>query len=188
MDKFRNFEHLANHNTEGVDYDIVVRKVPGSKVAIVAPHGGKMEWSTGKMAADIAGREHSFYVFQGLKKNAFEELHVTSAHFDEPRCLDLLSKADVTVTIHGCRPRQRVVYMSARDKKLQTKLKAAFNKAGVRAVADGSHKYQGGKNPKNICNRNRSGQGVQLEFSRGIRDNPRLVKKCVQAVREGLKP
>ncbi len=188
MDKFRNFEHLARHNEEGVDYDIVVRKVQGSKVAIVAPHGGKMEWSTGDMAADIAGKEHSFYIFKGLKDNAFYELHVTSAHFDEPRCLHLLAKADVTVTIHGCRAAEPVVYMSARDKTLQSKLKAAFNKAGVRAVSDNSHKYQGGKNPQNICNRNRSGQGVQLEFSRGIRDNPRLMEKCVQAVREGLKP
>ncbi|MBU6475148.1 MAG: poly-gamma-glutamate hydrolase family protein [Alphaproteobacteria bacterium] len=188
MDKFRNFSELARHAKEGEDYAIVVREAHGSAVAIVAPHGGRMEWSTGEMAAAIAGRKHSFYVFEGLKDDAFAELHVTSTHFDEPRCLDLLSRAEVTVTIHGCQTPEPVVYMSARDKKLESKLKAAFNKAGVRAVADNSHKYQGGKNPQNICNRNRSGQGVQLEFSRGIRDNPRLVKKCVKAVRESLKP
>ncbi len=186
-DKYKNFVHLARHAEEGVDYDILIRKARGSAVAVVAPHGGKMELRTEEMARAIAGKKHALYVFRGMCKNAFNELHVTSTHFDEPRCLDLVARSDVTVTIHGSRVAEPVVFLSAMDKALQKKLMQAFTKAGVRAVADETHPYQSGKDPRNICNRNRRGQGVQLEFSRGIRDNPRLAAKCVKAVRACLK-
>jgi phage replication-related protein YjqB (UPF0714/DUF867 family) len=186
MDKFDSFTHLARHKKEGADYSITAREVQGSTVAIVAPHGG-METNAAEMAEAIAGDNHNLYIFRSLEgSGGFEEMHITSVHFDEPRCLDLVAKTDVTLTIHASRFREEAVYLSGMDKKLQSKLSEAFNKAGVRAVTEG-HPYQSGTLPENICNRNRQKQGVQLEFSQGIRDNPVLREKCVGIVRDALK-
>ena len=113
-------------------------------------------------------------------------MHITSIHFDEPRCLDLVAKTDVTLTVHASRFKEEVVYLSALDKKLESKLAAAFNAAGVKALIE-DHPYQSGTLPENICNRNRQGQGVQMEFSQGIRDNPVLRETCVRVVRDTLK-
>ena len=72
------------------------------------------------------------------------------------------------------------------DKKLESRLAAAFNAAGVKALTSG-HDYKPGAMPENICNKNRKKQGVQLEFSRGIRNDPALLDKCVRIVRNSLK-
>ena len=185
-DKFGSYTELAKHKKEGEDFAVVVQKVEGCKVAIVAPHGGDIEWPTEKMAADIAGKEHNLYVFKGLCKEAFKELHVTSIHFDDPRALDLVARTDVTLTIHRCRIEEPVVCLSARDKKLQSKLKSAFNKASIKVEID-NHPYQSGKLPENICNKNSRGKGVQIEFSRGICTNPALRETCVKVIREALR-
>jgi phage replication-related protein YjqB (UPF0714/DUF867 family) len=55
-------------------------------VAIIAPHGGKIEPGTSEIAAAIAGDDYSLYRFQGLRDRPREELHITSAKFDEPTC------------------------------------------------------------------------------------------------------
>jgi len=184
-DTFKNFADLASHKKEGTDYAVEVREEPKSAVAIVAPHGGNMEEKTGLMAEQIAADGYNLYVFKGFGQNPLE-MHVTSTHFDEPRAVALVAKTQTTVTIHGCRFTEPVVYLSGRDKKLQSKLMAAFKAAGINASVSG-HPYQSGKKPDNICNRNERGEGVQIEFSRGIRDNDDLRNKCVQAVRESLK-
>ncbi len=187
MDKFKNFSDLARHKKEGEDYSVVVREVADSTVAIVAPHGGKIESNTAEMAQAIAAGNYNLYLFKGvLPEGNFRELHITSTHFDEPRCLELVAKSDVTLTIHGCHVDEPVVYLSALDKKLESSLCAAFNKAGIKALT-GGHPYKTGASPKNICNKNQRQQGVQIEFSRGIRNNPVLRDKCVQVVRESLK-
>lgn len=184
-DKFNNYAHLARHKKEGVHYNVIVREVPQSNVVIVAPHGGSIEWNTERMARDVAANDHNLYVFSGKGGDAFDELHVTSTRFDEPRCVDLVAKTDVTITIHGCRFDEPVVYLGGIDKKLKSKLAAAFKAASIKAVADG-HPYMA-LVPENICNKNKRGQGVQLEFSRGIRDNDELREKCVKVMREVLK-
>jgi phage replication-related protein YjqB (UPF0714/DUF867 family) len=185
-DKFKSYTELAQHKTEGEDFEVIAREVKGSNVAIVAPHGGEIEGPTGKMAAEIAGNDHNLYVFKGLCANAFNELHVTSTRFDDPRALDLIAKTDVTVTLHRCRIEEPVVCLSGRDKKLQSKLTAAFNKASI-PVETENHPYQSGDLPGNICNKNARGAGVQIELSHGICNDPALTKKCVEVIRESLK-
>jgi phage replication-related protein YjqB (UPF0714/DUF867 family) len=184
-DTFKNFADLASHKKEGTDYAVEVREEAKSTVAIVAPHGGSIEENTGAMAEQIAADGYNLYVFKGVGQNSLE-MHLTSTHFDEPRALALVAKTQTTVTIHGCRFTEPVVYLSGRDKKLQSKLMKAFKAAGINASVTG-HPYQAGKKPENICNRNQRGEGVQIEFSRGIRDNAELRDKCVQAVRDSLK-
>lgn len=185
-DLYRNFSELARHRQEGRDFRVIVKDVPKSAVAIVAPHGGNIEWNTAEMAAAIAGTEHSLYVFKGEGKGGgFRNLHLTSIHFDEPRALALVGKAKTAITVHGCRFEEPVVYLSGTDTALEQKLCAAFNAAGIKASIEG-HPYQTGTNPANICNRNRTGKGVQIEFSRGIRDSAQLRQTCVKVVRETL--
>lgn len=186
MDLYKDFSDLAAHQREGRDYRIIVKDVPGSDVAVVAPHGGFIDLHTSGMAQAIAADDHKLYVFEGLEPHCFDTLHITSTHFDEPRALALLAKAETTVTIHGCRGAAPVVYLSGMDKTLEKKLCDAFNKAGIRAEIEG-HPYQSGTKLENICNRNHAGQGVQVEFSRGIRDSAALRDKCVNIVRAALK-
>lgn len=183
--RFNSFAELARHKKEGVDYKITVDKVPGSKIAIVAPHAGYIEWFTSEIARGIAANDHNLYAFEGLQRgDYFYELHVTSTAFTEPRCLNLIAESKTTVAIHGCRGMEPVVYLGGRDRKLRGKLAASFNAAGIKAKVTG-HPYTG-KNKANICNRNKRKKGVQLEFSQGIRDNPALRAKCVQIIRQSL--
>ena len=187
MDKFKNYFDLAAHKKEGRDFAITTREVTGSNVAIVAPHGGHIDRHTEEMAKAIAAEDYSLYVFSGMQsEGSFRDLHITSIHFDEPRCVEMVAKTDVTLTIHGCRFEEPMVCLSGMDKKLQSMLAAAFNAVGVKALTS-SHPYQTGKLSENICNKNKRGQGVQLEFSRGIRNNREMMDKCIKVVRDTLK-
>lgn len=184
--RFESYSDLSREKEEGRDYVVKVRKVPGSAFSIVAPHGGTIEFHTSDMARKIAANDHSYYVFEGLEeKDAFFELHVESRFFDDPRCLDLIAETERTVTIHGCRDEEPVVYVGGLDEEMKSKLADAFNREGIRAEVDG-HKYPGTADG-NICNLNKRKMGVQLEFSRGIRDNAVLREKCVGIVRNHLK-
>lgn len=183
--RFNSFSELAHHKKEGEHYDIVVKENSHSHVSIVAPHGGNIEWNTSKIAKDIAANDHNLYLFEAKEaENCFYEMHVTSNQFDEPRCLELISLTDTTLTIHGCRGDEPVVYIGGRDEKLKKSLADAFNKHNIKALTEG-HIYKG-SSPENICNRNQRGEGVQLEFSRGIRDNPDLIDKCVGIIRRQI--
>lgn len=184
--RFNTFAEMSRHKKEGEDYKIAMRSREKSKVAIVAPHGGCIEFHTDEMAEKIAGKKHNLYVFEAIAQdNAFYELHVTSTGFDEKRCVDMVAKSGVTLTIHGCKGEEPAVYIGGRDKKMKGSLAKAFNKAGVKAETQG-HPFTGAS-PQNICNRNKRGEGVQLEFSRALRDDPSLRSKCVKIIRKYLK-
>jgi len=184
--RFNSFSELSRHKTEGVDYKITVSENSRSGVVIVAPHGGGIEWNTSKIAKGVAANDHNLYLFEGIGlDSSFSEMHVTSAAFDEPRCLELVSKMETTLTIHGCRGDEPVIYLGGNDTALRSSMAEEFNKQGIKAVTKG-HAYKGGS-PRNICNRNKRGKGVQLEFSRGIRDNPALTGQCIDILRGHLK-
>ena len=184
--RFNSFSELSCEKTEGKDYAITVQEIAGSKVAIIAPHGGSIEPKTLEIAQKVAANDYHFYAFEGLASNSsYFDLHVESHHFDEPRCIELVKKTDTTLTIHGCQGREPVIYLGGKDEKQKRSLADAFNKAGIKALTTG-HIYKG-THPQNICNRNRQKKGVQLEFSRGLRDNPTLVDKCVTILRAELK-
>lgn len=184
--RFDSYSELSRHKEEGKDYAVTARKVPGSAFSIVAPHGGTIEFHTSDMARMIAANDHSYYVFEGLETDdSFFQLHVESRFFDDPRCLDLIGETERTVTIHGCQDKDVVVYIGGLDEDLKSRLAEAFNRAGIRAET-GGHPYPGTA-PGNICNLNKSKKGVQLEFSRGIRDSKDLREKCIAIVRSHLK-
>ncbi len=169
MDSYASFDELKSKEVEGHDYRIHHR-IGRTGVAIVAPHGGKIERGTLQVANAIAGDEHSYYCFEGIKaiqKNN-RVLHITSNNFDEPRAVSLVSTAESVVTIHGARGIHCAVYAGGLDMGLRTAVLDSLNELGFAAEDDPSPSRQG-KGPKNICNRGASGQGLQLELTFGLR-------------------
>ena len=68
MDEYSCFVELAAREERGVDYEICARRKATSRVAVIAPHGGRIEPETSRIAENIAGAEFSLYCFLGLKR------------------------------------------------------------------------------------------------------------------------
>jgi phage replication-related protein YjqB (UPF0714/DUF867 family) len=167
MAKYSTYEELERNQSEGIDYRVHVRE-GSSGIAVVAPHGGGIELGTMEIAREVAGIEHTFYGFEGIKAEDNSDLHLTSKVFDEPRLASIVSKEEVVLTVHGCEGGGEVVYVGGLHKALKEKIHTLLSREGFRARLSPNPKM-GGKSPQNICNRGRSGTGVQLELSKGLR-------------------
>src|SRR5688572_24076620 len=99
VDKYRSFAALHAAETRKKDYDFESRPKGGSRVVVIAPHGGTIEPRTETIAASIAGQEFSFYCFRALKPAS--GLHLKSHLFDEPECVQLVAAHDYVISIHG---------------------------------------------------------------------------------------
>jgi phage replication-related protein YjqB (UPF0714/DUF867 family) len=165
-DKYRDFLHLGNHEVKGVDYCIRTRSATG--VLILAPHGGGIELGTSELAEAIAADDHSLYLFEGLKINGNGDLHITSSNFNEPTCLAMMAQADRVVTVHGEERDVAVVFIGGLDKIGIERMSASLVSSGF--VVKGPDKtHLKGHARTNVCNRGRSGAGVQLEITEGLR-------------------
>ncbi len=167
-DYYRSFSKLDKHQTRGEDY--YINKYDGpSNTAIIAIHAGKIEFQTGELAATIADWTGSdLYTFEGIKDKNNSILHVTSTHFNEPVARNLVAQSNITLSIHGCKGKRAVTYIGGQDTVLGKKIKASLKDAGFKVVTP--PKRLDGKNPKNICNKNASGKGVQLELTVPLRE------------------
>lgn len=167
-DMFAHFSHLENHFTEGVHFRRVIYD-RGGKILILAPHGGGIERGTSELARAIAGDNMSLYLFEGLLPTARESwaLHITSTRFDEPICLGLIRKFKKALAIHGCGGKEPMIHVGGKDRGLKSTLVTELSARGY-PIQNGTGKYAGIYS-SNICNRTTSGQGVQLEFSNGLR-------------------
>jgi phage replication-related protein YjqB (UPF0714/DUF867 family) len=182
-DKYLNYAALAAAEEEGTDFEIIVRNPAQSRVAVIAPHAGGIEPRTGPIAKSIAGAEFSLYCFRGRKDGGNRDLHITSHHFDEPTCLELISEKEWVVAIHGCETKDERVFLSGLDETLITDLEAALLHAAIKAETAG-HNFTA-THPNNICNRGRSNAGVQFELSSSFRNGGR-VPGFVEVVRRVL--
>jgi len=165
-DQYRGFAELARETREGGDYRRVVEG-RGGEIAIVAPHGGGIEPGTSEIARAVAGREFGLYCFEGLRPEGNDALHISSHRFDEPTAVRLVAQARVVVAVHGCAGTHEAVYVGGLDRHLRERLVAVLRQAGFeaeRATGDLAGCYA-----SNICNRGRSGRGVQLEITEGLR-------------------
>ena len=64
-----------------------------SDIVIIAPHGGGIEPGTSELAKQIAGKEYSLLLFEGvLNKSNKDILHVTSTNIDYLPWIVLLKK------------------------------------------------------------------------------------------------
>lgn len=166
-DRYPSFAVLAACEDEGADFRVRYR-LADSPVTIVAPHGGGIEAGTSELAEAVAGREHSFYAFEGIRGHENADLHVTSTRFDEPRGLQVVGRSDVVLAIHGRDRDDEIVYLGGLHGELMEHLAAALERAGFRTARPDQPGYAG-TDPDNICNRGRSGRGVQMELPRGLR-------------------
>jgi phage replication-related protein YjqB (UPF0714/DUF867 family) len=169
-DTYPNFAALEQHEQSGIDYAVLVRREEPA-FAIVALHGGGIEPGTSEIADAIAVQRWSFYSFEGLKQAGNRVLHVTSACFDEPMCLVLLSDTNRVVTIHGeeSDDDSQGVFVGGLDLELGARMRSLLKAQGFDVRTHPDPKLQG-LDPKNICNRGTAGKGVQLELSHSVRE------------------
>ena len=165
MAYYRNYNQLRNNEKEGEDYQVRLQK-GNSGILIMAPHGGCIEPGTTEIAHAAAGKEHSFYSFEGLKNGGNKSLHITSTRFDEPVGLNLARKAGSILAIHGCRDDKPIIYLGGKDGILRKEIGNSLEEAGIQV---GENPRFPGRHPDNICNRSFRGMGVQMEISLALR-------------------
>ena len=189
-DRYRSFAELQAAEREHVDYRIVAID-RGSPVTIIAPHGGRIEPPSSKLATLLAAETFNLYCFEGLRADLeHHELHITSPNFDEPRCCKLVGVSDVVVAFHGQQDRDRphCVDIGGLDLVLRDRMADELGRDGFEARTEG-HLFPA-TGDENICNRGRRGQGVQLELPRSLRDllrkNPEMMSAFVEALRRAL--
>jgi phage replication-related protein YjqB (UPF0714/DUF867 family) len=165
-DRYASFADLLRREREGRDFirTIVDR---GSAIAIIAPHGGGLEVGTSELATAIAAQDFSLYCFDGIKRRGNEVLHVSSVHFDDPACMNLLSRARTAVSIHGCSGEDMGIRLGGLDARLKAIVIPVLIEAGFVPLDDDA--IYSGLDPANLCNRAASGKGLQAELSRGLR-------------------
>ena len=168
-DLYGSFDELRRHEREGIDFRICVTQ-RGPPVAVIAPHGGKIEPATSEITAAIAGALYSSYYFEGLWSRPHSHLHITSTKFDEPKCLALISMCDLVVAVHGLAGRRKAIDVGGRDHQLRDLIDANLHAAGFdsKIITSGSH---AATSRSNICNKGRRGAGVQLEITKALRDD-----------------
>jgi phage replication-related protein YjqB (UPF0714/DUF867 family) len=94
----------------------------------------------------------------------------------------MVSKSLIVVAIHACTGHERFVYLGGLDKMLKVAIADELRSRGI-IVPNGHGKFKG-IHPDNICNRGANKKGVQLEISRGLRDDLKkrhLISTAVQA-------
>jgi phage replication-related protein YjqB (UPF0714/DUF867 family) len=163
--RYRCYAELQSHEVEGRDYRIIL-KLGRSGVLVLAPHGGCIEPGSSEIATAVAADDHSLYIFEGLKPAGNWNLHLASTRFDEPVCISALKQSKRAITIHGCRDKSDLVYLGGLDIILQRSVEDSLSHSGfITGRRDGIT----GRSEQNICNRNVSASGVQIELSRDLR-------------------
>jgi phage replication-related protein YjqB (UPF0714/DUF867 family) len=180
-DTYSCFAELKDHEALNKDYKLSISDV-GSRVTIIAPHGGKIEPGTSDIAKKIATQRFNYYCFEGIKTEKNGRLHITSHNFDEPMAVKIISRSHIVVAIHACTGNERYVYLGGLDKMLKEVIADELVSRGI-TVPKGHGRFRG-LNPDNICNRGVNKKGVQLEITRGLRDDLKkrqLISDAVQA-------
>jgi phage replication-related protein YjqB (UPF0714/DUF867 family) len=166
-DKYSSFEQLST--SEPSDSYQILHVSRETSVAIIAPHAGKIEPGTSEISRAIAGEDLTLYLFEGCKSASNSDLHITSNRFDEPDGLVIASSAHTVLTIHGQRGDDLFINVGGLNEELGDRIIESLNAAGYVAGRHADPTLQG-TNKENICNRGKSGSGVQLEISRGLRN------------------
>lgn len=180
VDRYRSFEELSRYESE---FEVEVRD-HCSDVSIIAPHGGRIEPNTSEIAALIAADRFNLFCFRGSKQDDNRSLHITSHRFDHPRALNLISSSRYVVAVHGCTIRRPVVYLGGLDTVLIRLIRDHLTTHQIDSHW-GNDRFKG-THPYNICNRGKSKRGVQLELSRGVRDNRSAQIKVALAVQSAI--
>lgn len=167
MDRYTSFKDLQENEVEGTDYRIRCR-AGRTGIALLCIHGGDIEPGTSEIADGIAGHDHTYYALEGTKDAGNKTLHITSTAFDEPCSIEILSKSEIIVSIHGCSETEEAVHIGGLDQKLKVRIAKKLTERGFEPLID-SHSRFRGIDQGNVCNLCGRGMGVQIELSRGLR-------------------
>jgi phage replication-related protein YjqB (UPF0714/DUF867 family) len=166
-DTYKNFKSLSAVEKEGIDFQIWFNKIK-SPIAIIAPHGGYIEPGTSEIAISIAGDDFACYSFEGIKpKGNKKYLHITSTNFDEPEGVEICRNSDIVLAVHGARENDHFVYVGGRNEDIKNRIIEKLKNDGFNAKEDSTD--HSGRDARNICNKCKSTQGLQLEISEGLR-------------------
>ena len=166
-DKYNNFEQLLRFERDGVDFRRFICSTTSGWI-VIAPHGGGIEPGTSELAEAIAGKDYSLYTFEGIKKSNNASLHITSVNFDDPELLKLLNSNNETIAIHGCIGDEEIIYVGGLQHILRDAIITRLTQDGIKATTS-PHQMLLGEDVQNICNRNTTGKGVQIELTDGLR-------------------
>jgi phage replication-related protein YjqB (UPF0714/DUF867 family) len=167
LDQYTDFENLNRSEQRNTDYRIRSR-IGCSGIAILGIHGGDIEPGTTRIADAIAGQEHAFYSFEGIKRRGNRSLHITSTHFDEPTAMEIVCSSEIIIAIHGCTGMEQMVFLGGLDIELKHQILHELQKSGFQTTECSRSRF-GGIDNANICNLCGRGMGVQIEISRGLR-------------------
>jgi len=174
--------------SEGASYHVsVAASAPDMTMAVIAPHGGKIESNTDVIAVALAaelGLPHFAFVahaadrcldkYGGPDRSNHRALHITSTHFNDTRAESLMRSVNRGIALHG-HNRANKICVGGITPALRTAFKNYYDTytrkhspSGVIAViATGDADCAGitGTSADNISNRSRAGAGLQLEMS-----------------------
>lgn len=160
-------DEVKTNLTNYGDY-VIETGATGSRVAVLAIHGGKIEPGTGELAYALSSRnDFNYYAYKGIKSKGNAALHISSDQFAEPAALAMVAKSEVTLSIHGCAGSKEFTYIGGLDTELADKIRDSLTRYGF-TVLDAPRNLAG-RSPHNIANKNSCGRGVQLEISKGLR-------------------
>jgi phage replication-related protein YjqB (UPF0714/DUF867 family) len=166
IDKYACFADLSLHEPHGAWR--IRHEDRASELLVVAPHAGMIEHDTGDVALAIAADDLSYYLFEGRKPDHNRDLRLASTTFDEPTALEMAGRATLVVAIHGKGVHDEVAYVGGAARAGVAAVVRSLLAAGFDAREETDTRYAG-RDPRNICNRGRSGQGVQLELGSALR-------------------
>ena len=187
LDKYTNYSELARNEVEGRDFRIVVSEV-GSAVTFIAPHAGLIEYGTSEIARELAGSSYNLYLFEGVKLRDNFSLHITSAHFDEPKATKIMAASELGISIHGYKDDSvDAILIGGMNIAVGAAISKSLRDLDI-AIEFPSKKFKG-DSADNIVNKARK-NGVQLEISSKLRrsliSNPQKLRLFVNAVRTSL--
>ncbi|MEU6362267.1 poly-gamma-glutamate hydrolase family protein [Streptomyces albidoflavus] len=168
-DMYPNYAALAAARQIGVEYRLLMRTPPGSRLAHIAIHGGGIEVGTTEIADYLAASTSRFYSFDGMLASGNADLHITSTAFDEPQALALVAASDYVISWHGAAGTDLVTYIGGLDLDIGARIREELDRAGF--TVEEASPALAGTNPANICNKGARLMGVQLELTAALRQS-----------------
>jgi phage replication-related protein YjqB (UPF0714/DUF867 family) len=188
--KYHKFEELVQSEQEGIDYKIESAD-RHSPFTVLTIHGGFIEVGTSEITKAIAAESLNYYSFEGIKAYGNWALHIASDQFDEPQAIELVSKSQACVAIHGFNDTaNNTVCMGGLNSRLKKIVFRSLLETGLLQQAVDNPCGQFYASTKyNIVNRCVE-SGVQIEVSIALRNilrkNPQAMKLFAEKIRSAF--
>ncbi|MHB0856458.1 MAG: poly-gamma-glutamate hydrolase family protein [Anaerolineae bacterium] len=162
---YRDLTELILHCVNDRDYRFTVVD-RGADVTLAAIHGGGIEPLTSELALAIAGEDHNYYAFCGLRAQSNQLLRLPVARFREVRLDTLMARSRIGLSVLGVEGKDDAVHLGGRNQRLKRLLAEALEGMGVAVL--GPSGQSAAHHPDRFINKPREG-GVQMELTRALR-------------------